>query len=213
MWDEKLIVTHKDFGIGIFYPSTEDFLKETGINEVILLDPNGDEIFTGQKAKCYVIGGIVDKVGNKKGWTSKIGKRLRRKGIRVGSLRIELKGDVIGVPDRLNTIIEILLRVILDGEDVEKAVKSVQSPLVAKWRLRKELPKRTIRIDVRGKPFRVVRKSEIKNFNWLNIRPKDFYKVCSELRYVVLNDEFLEYIVKVSEYDNVKNRYLFDGFG
>lgn len=213
MWDERLIVTYKDFGVGVFYPSTEEFLIDVGIDEVILLDPNGDEVFTGQKAKCYVIGGIVDKVGNKKGWTSKIGERLRRNGIDVKSLRIELRGDVIGVPDRLNTIVEILLRVILDGEDVEDAIRAVQPPLVAKWRLRKELPRRTVRIDVKGKPFRVVRKSEIKNFNWLNIRSKDFYEVCSELGYIVLDDEFFEYLIRASKYDDVKNKYIFDGFG
>ncbi len=212
MWDERLVVTHRDFGVGVFYPSTEDFVKDMGFEEVILLDPNGEEVFKGQRSMCYVIGGIVDKVGNKRGWTSKIGERLRRNGVNVRSVRIELRGDVIGVPDRLNTIVEILLRVVLDGEDVESAIRAVQPPLVAKWRLRKELPKRTVRIDVKGRPFRVVRKSEIKNFDWLNVRPKDFYEVCSELRYLVLDDDWLEYVLKNSKFDEVKNRYIFDGF-
>ncbi len=211
MWDERLIVTYKDFGVGVFYPSTEEFLKEMGFDKVILLDPNGEYVFNGQRSKCYVIGGIVDKVGNKKGWTSKIGERLRKNGIKVKSVRIELKGDVVGVPDRLNAIVEILLRVILDGESVEKAVKTVQPPLVAKWRLRKELPKKTIRVDVRGKPFRILRKSEIKNFDWLNIRIKDFYEVCSELGYLVLDDRWVDFILANSKYDEVKNRYIFDG--
>ncbi len=209
MWDERLVVTHRDFGVGVFYPSTAKFIKEKGLKDVILLDPNGDEVFEGQRAECYIIGGIVDKTGNKRGWTSKIGESLRREGINFRSMRIELRGDVIGVPDRLNTIVEIVLRVILDGEDVEKAVRSVQSPLVAKWRLRKELPKRTVRIDVNGKPFRVVRKSELKSFDWLNIRPKDFYEACSELGYLVIDDEWLERILKNSTFDESKNRYIF----
>ena len=212
MWDERLVVTHRDFGVGVFYPSTEDFVKDMGFEEVILLDPNGEEVFKGQRSMCYVIGGIVDKVGNKRGWTSKIGERLKRNGINVRSVKIELRGDVIGVPDRLNTIVEILLRVVLDGEDVEKTIKAVQPPLVAKWRLRKELPKRTVRIDIKGRPFRVVRKSEIKNFDWLNVRLKDFYEVCSELRYLVLDDDWFDYVLKNSKFDDVKNRYIFDGF-
>ncbi|WP_245526148.1 tRNA (guanine-N1)-methyltransferase [Archaeoglobus profundus] len=212
MWDERLVITHKDFGVGVFYPSTAKFIKEMGLKDIILLDPNGDEVFEGQRAECYIIGGIVDKTGNKRGWTSKIGENLRREGISFRSMRIELRGDVIGVPDRLNTIVEIVLRVVLDGEDVEKAVRSVQSHLVAKWRLRRELPKRTIRIDVNGKPFRVVRKSEIKSFDWLNIRPKDFYEACSELGYLVIDDEWLERILRNSTFDESKNRYIFKGF-
>jgi tRNA (adenine9-N1/guanine9-N1)-methyltransferase len=208
MWDEKLVVTHKDLGFGVYYPSTSKFIKDLNLKKIILLDPNGDEVFEGQKADCYIIGGIVDKTGNKRGWTSKIGERLREEGVELRSVRIELRGDVIGVPDRLNTIVEIVLRVVLDGEDVESAVRAVQSHLVAKWRLRKELPKRTIRIDVNGKPFRVVRKSELKNFDWLNIRPKDFYEACSELGYLVLDDEWLERILQHAVYDEVKGRYI-----
>lgn len=208
MWDERLVVTHKDLGLGVYYPSTSKFIKDMGFKRVVLLDPNGEEIFNGQKADCYVIGGIVDKSGNKKGWTSKIGERLKKDGIDFESLRIELRGDVIGVPDRINTIVEIVLRVVLDGEDVESAVRSVQSHLVARWRLRKELPKRTVRIDVNGKPFRVVRKSEFKRFDWLNLRKKDFYDVCVELGYIVLDDEWLERIIERSYYDEVKGRYV-----
>lgn len=204
----KLVVTHKDLGVGFYYPSTSSFIRDRGIRNVILLDPRGEDLFVGQKAECYVIGGIVDKVGNKKGWTSKIGEELRKYGINFKSVRIELRGDVVGVPDRINSIVEIVLRV-LNGEDVEDAIRNVQSPLVAKWRLRKEIPKRTVRIDVKGKPFRVIKKSEFENFKWLNVRLKDFYEVCSELRYLILKDEWLEDIVKNSVYDDVKGRYIF----
>ncbi len=212
MWDERLVITHVDFGMGVFYPRTADFIREKGLKDVVLLDPNGEEVFDGQRAECYIIGGIVDKTGNKRGLTSKIGENLRKEGIDFRSVRIELRGDVVGVPDRLNSIAEIVLRVVLDGEDVESAIRSVQSHLVAKWRLRKELPKRTVRIDVKGRPFRVVRKSEIKNFEWLNLRPKDFYECCNELGYLVLDDGWLEKILKLSKFDGSKNRYIFDGF-
>lgn len=206
MWDEMLVVTHKDLGFGLYYPSTSDFIRDRGLRRVILLDPNGDCIFKGQKADCYIVGGIVDKSGEKRGWTSKIRENLEKEGVDVESMRIELRGDVVGVPDRINTIVEIVLRVVLDGEDVENAVRSVQSNLVARWRLRKEIPKRTIRIDVK-RPFRVVRKSEFENFKWLNLRKKDFYDVCSELGYLVLDDEWLERILRFSSYDG--RRYIF----
>ena len=208
MWDEKLIVTALNCGIGVYYPSTAEFIKKKGIEDVILLDPFGDEIFEGQKAECYIIGGIVDKVGNKTGWTSKLGEMLKEEGIEFRSMRILLRGDIIGVPDRINTIAEIVLRVVLDGDDVETAIRKVQSPLVARWRLRKEIPKLTIRIDVNGRPFRVVRKSEFEKFDWLNIDKKDFYEVCSELGYLVIDDDRLEEIIKNAEWDEKKRRYV-----
>ena len=208
MWDKKLIVTALNCGVGIYYPTTAEFIRERGIKDVILLDPFGDEIFEGQRAECYVIGGIVDKVGNKTGWTSKLGEMLKEEGIEFRSMRILLRGDVIGVPDRINTIAEIVLRVVLGSEDVETAIRKVQSPLVARWRLRKEIPKLTIRIDVNGVPFRVVRKSEFEKFDWLNIDKKDFYEVCSELGYLVMEDERIEEIIKDAEWDEKKRRYV-----
>lgn len=208
MWDKKLIVTALNCGVGIYYPTTAEFIRERGIKDVILLDPFGDEIFEGQRAECYVIGGIVDKVGNKTGWTSKLGEMLKEEGIEFRSMRILLRGDVIGVPDRINTIAEIVLRVVLGSEDVETAIRKVQSPLVARWRLRKEIPKLTIRIDVNGVPFRVVRKSEFENFDWLNIDKMDFYEVCSELGYLVMEDERIEEIIKDAEWDEKKRRYV-----
>ena len=210
MWDEKLVVTALDCGIGVYYPSTAEFIKGRKIRNVILLDPFGEEIFDGQKADCYIIGGIVDKVGNKTGWTSKIGEMLRKEGIEFRSVRILLRGDTIGVPDRINTIAEIVLKVVLDGEDVESAIRSVQSRLVARWRLRKELPKHTIRIDVNGRPFRVVKRSEFEKFDWLNLEKKDFYEVCSELGYLVIDDGKLEEIVKNAEWDERKRRFVVD---
>jgi len=208
MWDEKLIVTALNCGIGVYYPTTADFIKERGINDIILLDPFGEELFNGEKAECYIIGGIVDKSGNKTGWTSKIGEMLKKEGIEFRSMRIELRGDIIGVPDRINTIAELVLKVVLDGKDVETAIREVQSPLVARWRLRKELPKLTIRIDVNGKPFRVIRKSEFEKFDWLNIDLEDFYDVCSELGYIVLDDRKLDELISNAKWDERKKRYI-----
>ena len=212
MWDGMLIITGYDFGVGVYYPSTADFIRDRGIEDVILLDPNGKEIFTGQRAECYIIGGIVDKVGNKKGWTSKLGEMLKREGIEFRSMRILLRGDTVGVPDRLNTVTEIVLRVVLDGEDVESAIRSVQSRLVARWRLRKELPKFTVRVDVNGRPFRVIRRSVFGEFDWLNLKKEDFYRVCSELGYIVLKDEVFEEVLKNAIWDDRRGKYVVQSY-
>ncbi len=190
MWDDKLIVTHHDFGVGRFYPSLEGFLSEKGIERVVLLDPNAERVFSNEEARCYVIGGIVDKSYEKVGLTSKIGEALEKSGFEVEARKILLRGDIVGVPDRINHIAEILLRVVLDGEDIEKAVRSVQPPLVAKWRLRKELPGLSFRICSGGRTFRAVKKSDFDKFDWLNLERRHFYEVCSEFRFFVLSDDF-----------------------
>lgn len=214
MWDEKFVVT----GIkppevpAVFYPSTVDFLKEKidsgEIKRVILLDPNAESVFEGEKADCYIIGGIVDKSGNKTGLTSKIGEMLKENGIPFESKKILLRGDVIGVPDRINTIAELLLKVVLDGKEIEEAIKEVQSPLVARWRLKKELPKHTIRVDINGRPFRIVKKSLFKEFGWLNIQPKDFFVACKQLGFLVVDDELLDRMLENAVRDERKNRYI-----
>ncbi len=214
MWDERLVVT----GIrppevpAVFYPSTVDFLKEKmesgEIKRVILLDPNAEDVFEGDKADCYIIGGIVDKSGDKTGLTSKIGEMLKANGIPFESKKILLRGDVIGVPDRINSITELLLKVILDGKEVEEAIREVQSPLVARWRLKKELPKYSTRVDINGRPFRIVKKSLFNEFGWLNIQPKDFFEACRQLGFFVMEDEMLEKLLENAVKDERKNRYI-----
>ncbi len=210
MWDDRLIVTGKNFGFGQFYESTEQFLERKGIKHVVLLDPNAKDVFDGSRAECYIIGGIVDKSGNKRGLTSKIGEKLRSAGVEVDSRKILLRGDVVGVPDRINHIAEILLRVVLDGEDVEAAIRHVQPPLVAKWRLRKELSKRSVRVCIGGKLCRVVAKSEFGSFReWLNIRKKDFYEVCREQELFVVSDRVMEEII-TKKWDERRRCYVVD---
>jgi tRNA (adenine9-N1/guanine9-N1)-methyltransferase len=212
MWDEKLAVSGdlpsnyvSDLSSRVlFFRRSVDFLDKT--KDVILFDPHGSEVFEGERADCYIIGGIVDKSGNKKGLTGKIGEMLEKEGIGFKSMRIELRGDVVGVPDRINAITEIVLLTVLDGLEIEAAIKKVQSRLVAKWRLKKELPKISKRVD-RKKAFRFVKKSDYERFGWLNVTFKDFLDACRDLGFLVLSDEISEKIER-QEYDPVKKRYL-----
>ena len=220
MWDEKLVISGKlpsnfvgDLSSKVrFFEKSIDFLK--GLNKtIILLDPSAKEVFRGEKAGCYIVGGIVDKSGSKKGLTGKIGEILEKEGVKFRSMRIELRGDVVGVPDRINAITEILLLAVLDGLEIEEAIRKVQSPLVAKWRLKKELPKISTRIDVVGngikpvKSFRFIRKSDFSKFSWLNLSFKEFLDACRQLGFIVVSDEVLEDIEKL-EFDHTKKRYI-----
>jgi tRNA (adenine9-N1/guanine9-N1)-methyltransferase len=216
MWDAKLVVTGKSIPSSILsnlspntllYSSIADFIKENSVKNIILLDPSAEKVFTGEKAECYIIGGIVDKSGDKKGLTGRIGEMLRREGIKFESMRIELRGDVVGVPDRINAVAEMVLLSVLDGLAVEETIKKVQSPLVARWRLKKELPKISKRVDGR-KAFRFVKKSDFRQFNWLNIAFKDFLEVSRQLGFLVLSDDLSAEIEKL-DFDPVKRRYIF----
>ncbi len=197
MWSEKMVVTGKKFEeVEVpFYESAGDFFSDKGIERAVLLDPNADEVFSERNEKCYVIGGIVDLCGNKRGLTSKLGKELEREGVDIISRKFVLKGDVVGVPDRINSIAEILLRCVIDGQSLEKAILAVQTPIVARWRLRKELAKISFRLDRvldLSFPVRAVLKEDFGKLKWLKVEEGDFYKECKKMGFVVVSSSFLD---------------------
>ncbi|WP_048148199.1 tRNA (guanine(9)-/adenine(9)-N1)-methyltransferase [Palaeococcus ferrophilus] len=186
----------------ISYPGTTvELLRENGIEEVVLLDPRGEGVLGEEdfSAGAFIIGGIVDMGGTKKGTTAKIGDALEAEGIRVRRRRLELRGDVIGVPDRIPLILEALLKMLTEGKDMERAVLEVQEPKHARWRLRKELPKRVIRYIIDGKRYHVV---ELESFEelggWLNIRWEDFVQVLRELNFAAIERKRIHNLNRLS---------------
>jgi len=192
LWGGKLVLTwlnkeakeHMHFPLENITSSntpTHQFLSKKGINETVLLDPwaRKDIKEDDLASKAFIIGGIVDKTGDKKGVTPRIGEKLQENGIRVRRRRISLRGDIIGVPDRINLILEILLLMIFEGKRMEEAVLEVQPYRDARWRLRRELPKNKIKL--KGLSPMVEKKLFHEYSKWLNIRWKDFNKVMDEL--------------------------------
>ncbi len=180
---------------------TAEFLAEKEIDEVVLLDPWADEVLSERDfdVKAFIIGGIVDTGGTKKKTTPKIGEELENAGIKVHRRKIVLRGDVIGVPDRINRILGIILKMMVEGEDMDRAVYEMQEPLHARWRLRKELPKRAIRYKVDGKTHRVVEKELFDEYSqWLKIRWEDFVKVLRELDLIALEQRRIHHLNKIS---------------
>ncbi len=91
----------------------------------IMLDPAGPLRATEEYIRSvdnFVIGGIVDKERSSPGATARLAERL---GIDERA-RLDLRGSVVGVPDRINKVSEIVLRVI-EGEDLEHAILSAMS--------------------------------------------------------------------------------------
>jgi len=189
--------------VSVYEISTADFLKKEGIDEVILLDPRAEEDLSREdfNVKAFIIGGIVDMGGTKKGTTTQIGKILEESGIKVRRRKITLRGDIFGVPDRINHILEIVLKMLVEDKSMEEAILDVQAPIQARWRLRKELPKHAVRFLIDGKKFLVVEKELYKEFSeWLNIRWEDFVQVLRELNFVALERKRLHHLKKISTF-------------
>jgi len=179
---------------------TAEFLKERGIDEVVLLDPWADDVLSEKDfgVGAFIIGGIVD-TGRDKKLTPKIGEELENAGIRVRRRKIILRGDIFGVPDRINRILGIILKMMVEGKPMDEAVYEFQEPLHARWRLRKELPKHAVRYKVNGKTYRVVEKELFDEYSkWLKIRWEDFVKVLRELDLVALERKRMQHLNKLS---------------
>ncbi len=175
--------------ITVYEGSTADFLAGRKIGEVVLLDPWAEEELSKDdlRVRAFIIGGIVDTSGSKRGTTPKIGRNLEEHGISVRRRKITLRGDVIGVPDRINRIIGILLR-IMEGVPMDRAVYEFQEPRHARWRLRRELPKKAFEVMVNGRRVKAVSMSLLDEYSkWLKIRERDFIKVARELGLIVID--------------------------
>jgi tRNA (adenine9-N1/guanine9-N1)-methyltransferase len=121
-----------------FYKKEEfDFSKF----DAVILDPYGEEVLSEkdlEKYNLFLIGGIVD-VGQKWYYATKYlfeDLDLKRK-------RIELKGSIRGVPDRINLIIRILLDSFYNKIPLEKAILKNQTRKEIFERLSLELKKKS----------------------------------------------------------------------
>ncbi len=93
-----------------------------GADRVVILRPDAPEPLTDAEvmaAQAFLIGGIVDRIprpGVSRSLDAKVPWGVPR--------RIELKGSLVGVPHRLNRIIEILLKARFGGMRLEEAIIS-----------------------------------------------------------------------------------------
>ncbi|HII69657.1 TPA: hypothetical protein HA336_00300 [Methanopyrus kandleri] len=134
--EERFLNAFPSFEGGL-YEDWEDLIAELSVDRVILLDPNAEEELDENEIRedaVFVLGGIVDE--NMRGWTAKLAPGIP---CDVERRRITLRGSIIGVPDRINALVEALSRVIVEGESLERAILRVQSPRFARRRLSREL--------------------------------------------------------------------------
>ncbi len=136
----------------------------------VMLDPAGPLRATEEYIRSvdnFVIGGIVDKERSSPGATARLAERL---GIDERA-RLDLRGSVVGVPDRINKVSEIILRVI-EGEDLERAILSTMS--------RRDKWHRMLRDVQKAKASTLEEAAEL--VSWLNPDDKLMRKLAGVLR-------------------------------
>jgi len=133
LWDPHLAVTSAtpttrewlydvagDSKMRIYQDRPGKVLWTMGADKVVILRPDAGEPLTEEdvrEAHAFLIGGVVDRIPRP--GVSRILDSLVPWGV---PRRMELRGSLIGVPERINRIIEILLRVRYGGLSVEEAI-------------------------------------------------------------------------------------------
>ncbi len=220
LWDRNLAIVNVNESISKLLPlwlgsNKIQITKEKGSNlistlnakcsEIILLDPNAsqelslNEVF---RSKIFIVGGIVDKIIPRKGLTSKLLKTydcaIPRK--------ILLKGKVIGVPHRINKVIEILLSVRYAGNSIIKAIRDSQARIDARWRLYTEIVSLAKKIKKYNMNLQEYVGFFLDNLRlWLNLNYKDIKIVLSRFRNI-RNNPYLEEVVKILN-ENVDQKF------
>ena len=120
-WDGNLVIVG-DLKVGKAV-NVQSFKTDA---KAIVLDPQG-EIDADEKlirdTDVFIIGGIVDKGRRLKDATRRL---AEMRGYDYPRVRIKLRDTIVGVPDEINKIAEIVLRV-KEGESLEDAIISTMS--------------------------------------------------------------------------------------
>ncbi|MCD6503350.1 MAG: hypothetical protein J7K58_03880 [Euryarchaeota archaeon] len=167
--------------------------------ETIVLDPFGDIEFDAslfKEYKYFVIGGIVDRGCRFQGFTSRMAEDFER-------ARISLKGDIKGVPDRINRIAEILIYLYCGvASTIEEAIKLAQAPIVARKRLPIELKRRAIRFEMSGRRWYAIALSDYEELHdIMNFRDSDIERVLDR-DLIVITDELYERIISSKSFES-----------
>ncbi len=139
LWDRHLLLTCVREGVyewlsvllgkaKIQYTSlpTSEALEVRGIRRIIVLDPYAEEPLTQKDlvyAEAFVLGGVVDKIA-RPGSTARIARSIHNAERR----KIVLRGMLHGVPNRINSIVEILLKALyVYNGNMEKSIIDTMS--------------------------------------------------------------------------------------
>ncbi|MEM0370442.1 MAG: tRNA (adenine(9)-N1)-methyltransferase Trm10 [Pyrobaculum sp.] len=146
----------------------------------VVLDPEGDCVFTEETAAAhseFIIGGIIDKERTAKSATKRLAQLL---GVEK-RCRIELRGSVVGVPDRINKIVEIVLYTLM-GNSLEKSILRAQAKRDRVYRLMWEIQKRSTR---RPDGTLAISREALNEANWLGASEEEVLTALKKVKAVV----------------------------
>ncbi|RLG84546.1 MAG: hypothetical protein DRO40_00680 [Thermoprotei archaeon] len=108
-------------------------------DKIIALDPYAESVLNERvlyESTIIVLGGIVDRSKPLKKATTKIVDSLSREiGIDIERYRLEIDGITMAIPHRLNKIVEILLKTLVDKIPLRQAIISVMTNRDIAWYL------------------------------------------------------------------------------
>ncbi len=132
--------------------------------KIAVLDPEGDNILTDIDVKSYnvyILGGIIDKERVDKFGTFRLYNLHRLWEFNIPRFKIALDGSVIGVPDRINKIVNIILMTLFDGYSLRDAIVSQQSKRDRIYRWHYEIQKHSKKVLTDGKVRNIVTRAFI----------------------------------------------------
>ncbi|QXJ29523.1 tRNA (adenine(9)-N(1))-methyltransferase [Saccharolobus shibatae B12] len=139
LFDYNLKLAHTPDSFKLESRNKIEILNHIPKDNAIVLNPYGDTIANEEiirNTKFFIIGGIVDKGRRLKNATYDLSRKYGYD--ELPQVKISLRNSTVGVPDRINSIIEILLKVIV-GNNLEEAIISTQSNADKVSRLVREL--------------------------------------------------------------------------
>jgi len=131
----------------------------------VMLDPEGDCRLSDKgvvENDVFILGGIVDKEVKRRGMTRRLYEELGLDQHGIPRCRIELRGSRVGVPDRINKLIEavILARFVSNLDD---AILMCQSKRDRINRLVREIQRSSLRVN----NTHVITRELLERINWL----------------------------------------------
>ncbi len=143
LWDECLVITNANpefqelfsqatqnmrIQVPIYTFSTSDYLSRNSnlLRRSVVLDPYADIDLSEDSVryKVFIIGGILDKGNRLPRATERLYYLQSMDRLGIPRRRIALRGSVMGVPERINRIVEIVLKHAVEGLDLEEAILS-----------------------------------------------------------------------------------------
>ena len=162
----------------------------------VMLDPDGDCVLNEEVVRstdAFIIGGIVDKERRVRGETARLYRLL---GLNVPRCRIELRGSIIGVPDRINKVIEVILLTLFETGNVEEAIIRVMARRDRVNRLFYEIQRAAYRLRREGGTVLVMPRSMLSRINWVSASDREVEAALRKSHvYVIDEGELSKYLM------------------